>query len=201
MVWEATLERSLKPEPWVNREQRLKFITAKYVERAFIEPLIDTLHALSPDDNLLMSIKKNDIQGVLQGIAQRANVNVHDRSRNTHAVYLALAAADPARAVSISPSASPAKPTSSTAGVKTFPIAELLLQNGAEIPAELPAIPISEAAQGYLDQRNSRLLPNTDTLGPLPSVAGTKSAEQAKLQKRGSAGARFAGKVAGLSER
>lgn len=201
MVWEASLERSSKPEPWANREQRLKFITAKYVERSFVKPHVNTSHALSPDDNLLISIKKNDIQGVLQSIAQRADVNVHDRSRDTHAVYLALAAADPARATSASPVASSARPASSTTESKTFPVAELLIQNGAEIPTELPAISLSAAAQEYLDHRKSRLLPNTDTLGPLPSVAGTKSAEQAKLQKRGSAGARFAGKVAGFSER
>ncbi|KAK5082658.1 hypothetical protein LTR05_006538 [Lithohypha guttulata] len=201
MIWEATLERSAKPEPWANREQRLKFITMKYVERAFVEPHTSNLHALSPDDNLVMSIKKNDIQGVLHAIAQRANVNVHDRSRNTHAVFLALAAADPARPASTSPAASPGGPTTMQAGTKVFPVAELLIQNGAEIPTELPAIPLSLTAQSYIDQRRSRSMPVTDTLGPLPAVAGSKSVEQVKLHKRGSAGSRFAGKVAGLGER
>ena len=200
MVWEGALDRTTKIEPWANREQRLRFITSKYVERVYVAPYITSLHAGSPDDTLLIAIKKNDIQGVLQGIAQRANVNVHDRSRNTHAVFLALAAADPARP--ISPAASPgrAQQTSQT-GSKTFPIAELLIQNGADVPVELPSIPLSAAAQAYLEQRHSRLAPNTDTLGPLPSMGGSKSAETSKLQKRGSAGARFAGKVTGLTER
>lgn len=202
MIWEANLEPTAKPEPWASREQRLKFITAKYAERAFVESHVATAHFASPDDNLLMSIKKNDIQGVLQGIAQQANVNVHDRSRNTHAVFLALAAADPARPASTSPAASPGRTQqTSQSNPKTFPVAELLIQNGAEVPTELPAIPLSTAAQSYLEHRYSRTAPSTDTLGPLPSMAGNKSVEQAKLQKRGSAGARFAGKVTGLSER
>lgn len=200
MVWEAKLERSAKVEPWANRELRLRFITAKYVERAYVEPNLAVVHAGSPDDNLLVSIKKNDIQGVLQGIAQRANVNVHDKSRNTHAVFLALAAADPARSTSTSPAASPGRPQQQ-GSLKTFPVAELLIQNGAEVPLEMPAIPLSQAAQAYLEQRTHRGAHTADTLTPLPSVAGTKSAEQAKLQKRGSAGARFAGKVVGLTER
>lgn len=202
MVWEARLERQAKPEPWASREQRLKFITAKYVERAFIDPQSTMSHPSSPDDHLLICIKKNDIQGVLQGIAQRANVNVHDRSRNTHAVYLALAAADPARSISTSPAGSPGRSQTPANDVpKTFPVAELLIQNGAEVPTDLPAIPLSAAAQFYLEHRVFKMVPSGDTLGPLPSVAGSKSSEQAKLQKRGSAGARFAGKVAGLSER
>lgn len=202
MVWEARLERQAKPEPWASREQRLKFITAKYVERAFVDLQSAISHSSSPDDQLLICIKKNDIQGVLQGIAQRANVNVHDRSRNTHAVYLALAAADPARPTSTSPAASPGRSQSSVNDQpKTFPVAELLIQNGADVPTDLPAIPLSAAAQSYLEQRASRVVPPADTLGPLPSVGGSKLGEQAKLQKRGSAGARFAGKVAGLSER
>ena len=201
MVWEALLDRSLKPNPTATRDQRLKFITAKYVERAFVEPVSQYGTA---DDTLLTSIKKHDIQGVLQSIAQRANVNAHDRSRNTHAVFLALAAADPAR-----PSSSHSE-TPPPAAVKAFPMAELLVQNSAEIPVELPAIPLSAAAKLYIDQRTTRAAPayggHTDTLGPLPmmnraSPMSASSDGSNRLQKRGSAGARFAGKVAGLGER
>ncbi len=199
MVWEALMNRSLKPTPTATRDQRLKFITAKYVERAFVEPVSQYATA---DDALLTSIKKHEIQGVLQGIAQRANVNAHDRSRNTHAIFMALAAADPARPVS-----SHAE-TPSSGGVKAFPMAELLVQNGAEISVELPAIPLSSAARLYIDQRTTRAPPShsghTDTLGPLPfmSKASPMSSDNSnKLQKRGSAGARFAGKVVGLGER
>ncbi|KAL1999037.1 hypothetical protein VTN02DRAFT_5158 [Thermoascus thermophilus] len=223
MVWEATLDQSLKPTAQSTREQRLKFITAKYSERAYVQPL--SLHHsryATPDETLLASIKKNDIQGVLYGIALRANVNVTDRSRNTHAVFLALAAADPA---------SPGSTTSSGLSAKQappkpvpFPIAELLVQNGAEIPMQPPLIPLSPAAQLYVSQRAARQAatapPPTvapDTLGSLPSIRGVLASEnqaapppaaqalapldgkeREKLHKRGSAGARFAGKVASL---
>lgn len=190
MVWEAKLDRSTKPDPWSLRELRLKFITAKYVDRAYVEVQSMTSHAGTPDDNLLMSIKKNDIQGVLQGIAERANVNVHDKSRNTHAVFLALAAADPALpGLAVTTNVAINLPDITTTS-KPFPIAELLIQNGAEIPLDKAPIPLSTAAQTYIDQRTVRAAPLTDGLGPLPSMSGTnaKLSEQSRLQKRGSAG-------------
>ncbi|KIW62003.1 hypothetical protein PV05_02057 [Exophiala xenobiotica] len=199
MVWESLLDLSLKPVPTATREQRLRFITSKYVERAYVDPVSQYGTA---DDMLLTSIKKHDVKGVLQAIAQRGNVNAQDRSRNTHAVFLALAAADPARPVS-SHSATPSK------SIKAFPMAELLVQNGAEIPTEPPAIPLSSAAQLYIDQRTARATAanggHGDTLGPLPimnaRISPSASDGHARLQKRSSAGSRFAGKVTGLGER
>lgn len=224
MIWEATLDQSLKPSAGSTREQRLKFITGKYVNRAYVDPLPSPRSRFAtPDETLLASIKKNDIHGVLYGIALRANVNVPDRSRNTHAVFLALAAADPA-----SPGSTPSTLSSrSNAKAIPFPIAELLVQNGAEIPPQPPSIPLSPAAQLYLSQRTARTsafsaptpaaVPGksaaSDTLGSLPTIRGgnkdnsvpTSQApssldakEKDKLSKRGSAGARFAGKVASL---
>lgn len=228
MIWEATLDQSLKPKASSTREQRLRFITAKYVDRAYVEQLPSPRSGFATaDETLLASIKKNEIQGVLYGIALRANVNVTDRSRNTHAVFLALAAADPA-----SPGSTPTTPTTlsarSTAKAIPFPIAELLVQNGAEIPPQPPAIPLSPAAQLYISQRTSRASGlNTsvggpgsgkpsmsDGLGSLPTIRSsgkdTSSSsttqtsgsvdqkDKEKLSKRGSAGARFAGKVASL---
>ncbi|KAF9884113.1 hypothetical protein FE257_002285 [Aspergillus nanangensis] len=219
MVWEANLDQSQKPSAASTREQRLRFITAKYSERAFVQKLPSPLSRFAtPNETLLASIKKNDIQGVLYGIAVRANVNVTDRSRSTHAVFLALAAADPAAPGSTTASAR------SSASIKAipFPIAELLVQNGAEIPSQPPPIPLSPAAQLYLSQRTARVsaygAPTTsgsgkvtaDTLSSLPSIRGGSSdnstqgpssldsKEREKLHKRGSAGARFAGKVASL---
>ncbi|KAL5335250.1 hypothetical protein BJX70DRAFT_401759 [Aspergillus crustosus] len=217
MVWEATLDQSLKPIATSTREQRLRFITAKYAERTYVQPLPSPLSRfLTPDENLLASIKRNDIQGVLYGIALRANVNVADRSRSTHAVFLALAAADPASPGS-TPSSMSSRPSTSVKAIP-FPVAELLVQNGAEIPSQPPPIPLSAAAQLYLNQRTARLsnlgsptsaAAAADTLGSLPTIRGPgassdqapstlDSKEREKLHKRGSAGARFAGKVASL---
>ncbi|KAJ5766386.1 uncharacterized protein N7511_004002 [Penicillium nucicola] len=222
MIWEATLDQSLKPNATSTREQRLKFITAKYVDRCYVEGLPSPRSRFStPDEHLLASIKRNDIQGVLFGLALRANVNITDRSRNTHATFLALAAADPA-----SPGSTPVTLSArSSAKVIPFPIAELLVQNGAEIPPQPPSIPLSPAAQLYLSQRTARSsafgapIPPpgrataADTLGSLPTIRGkdsvtsssytptlaeSKEKDREKLSKRGSAGARFAGKVASL---
>jgi Arf-GAP/SH3 domain/ANK repeat/PH domain-containing protein len=224
MVWEATLDQAEKPLPQSSREQRLNFITAKYSERAYVLPLSSARsHYPTANETLLASIKKNDIQGVLYGIALRASVNVTDRSRNTHAIFLALAAADPASPRSTSPGLT----STATAPPKAipFPIAELLVQNGAEIPSQPAPIPLSPAAQLYLSQRTAVVShsyhapappsagkSSTDTLASLPAIRGTpgtdhsaahalaplESKEREKLQKRGSAGARFAGKVASL---
>lgn len=98
MIWEAKLDRFLKPSPQSTREQRLHFITAKYSDRTYVQPLAMTKlsHFGTPDETLLASIKKNEIQDVLYALALGANPDATDRMRSTPAVYLALAAADPA---------------------------------------------------------------------------------------------------------
>lgn len=224
MVWEATLDQSQKPTAASTREQRLKFITAKYSERSYVQKLPSSRSRFATaDETLLASVKKNDIQGVLYGIALRANVNIGDRSRNTHAVFLALAAADPAPPGSTPSHVSSRPSTATSVKAMPFPIAELLVQNGAEIPSHPPPIPLTAAAQLYLSQRTARVAGlgsppstlasakgTTDTLGTLPNIRGVgndtvvsgsstiDSKEKEKLHKRGSAGARFAGKVASL---
>jgi Arf-GAP/SH3 domain/ANK repeat/PH domain-containing protein len=162
MVWEARLDFSLKPGPQSSREQRLRFITAKYSDRAYIQPITASLsHYASPDETLMGSIKKNDIQNVLYALALRANPNAVDRSRGTHAVFLALAAADPASPSGPStPSVSPSARGSPPSSRKAFAIAELLLLNGAELPLSPAPIPLSHAAKQYLEgkieQKNGR---------------------------------------------
>lgn len=236
-VWEATLDPSLKPTPQSNRDQRLKFITAKYSNSAYIQPFSPTVSRYAtPEDTLIASIKKNDIQGVLYAIALRANLNATDRSRGTNAVFLALAATDPAP-----PSAYPVTPGTTKPNLgslndvepKPFPIAELLVQNGAVIPPDFPVIPLSPTAQLYLTQRTMKpsysALADTNASGATVSSTSDGSAlfsigdsaasaeksmdinrspsrkfqlgehkDRDKLQKRGSAGARLAGKVASL---
>ncbi|KAL8730452.1 MAG: hypothetical protein Q9166_004090 [cf. Caloplaca sp. 2 TL-2023] len=198
MVWEARLDQSTKPMPSAARDQRLRFITSKYVDRAYVTPIASVIsHYTSPDETLIASIKKNDVQAVLYALALRANPNAADRSRNTHSVFLALAAADPATPAGMStPGASPnsrAAPKSPK-GV-AFPIAELLVQNGAVIPATLPAFPLSSSAQLYVDQKLGH-----DTLGELPNIrnVSVEAGQQdrpdgaSKLQKRNVIGGKLA---------
>jgi Arf-GAP with SH3 domain, ANK repeat and PH domain-containing protein len=195
MVWEAKLDQSTKPSPQSSREQRLKFITAKYVERAYVEPISTTLSRYATaDETLVAAIKKSEMQQVIYALALKANPNVTDKSRGTHSVFLALAAADPA---SPSPASTPPMGSEGPVKVVAFPVAELLIQNGAEIPSSLPAFPLSRSAMLYIDQKNGRVGPNSDSVSALPQQSSPNFAERqkerdARLQKRISAGSRLA---------
>ena len=209
-VWEAKMDPSQKIGPQASREQRLKFITDKYSTRAFVNPVSSTLsHFSTPDETLLASIKKNDIQGVLYGLALRGSPNATDRSRKTHAIFLALAAADPASPHGSTPTSSTLNSTQRGASnaqskVVSFPIAELLVQNGGEIPDTLPAFPLSPAALLYIDQKKVKGFGDGepgDKLGALPVInkGGTPAEkDRERLQKRVSAGARLVGKAVGV---
>lgn len=191
MIWEAKLEPGIKPTPQATREERLKFITAKYVDKAYVEPISSTLSRFAtPDETLLAAIKTNEIQQVIYALALKANPNVTDRSRGTHSVFLALAAADPASPSQVT---SPTRPDTATKSA-AFPIAELLVQNGAEIPRSLPAFPLSRSAALYVEQKSGRGGSSTDTVGALPSLntADKQKERDARLQKRVSAGGRLA---------
>ncbi|KAL2271310.1 hypothetical protein VTJ83DRAFT_681 [Remersonia thermophila] len=211
MVFEARLDPAVKLTPQANREQRLKFITAKYVDRAYVEPISSTLSRFATaDETLLAAIKRNEIQQIIYALALRANPNVTDKSRGTHAVYLALAAADPAPPSSVS--SPPLVPPSPTVDRSVpFPVAELLIQNGAEIPDSLPQVPLSVAAQAYIEMKRGRKaaieasgsydLSGPSGLSSSNSSAGIGSGQQsdksqrereARLQKRVSAGGRLA---------
>jgi Arf-GAP/SH3 domain/ANK repeat/PH domain-containing protein len=206
-IWEARLDQTTKPGPQATRDQRLRFITDKYVERVFVQPLaMAQSHYSTPDDTLLASVKKDDIRQVLYALALKANPNAADRSRNTHAVFLALAAADPA-------SPHPSTPTPAARSPQTdaqkqhppaFPVAELLLQNGGEMPTTLPAFPLSSAAKLFFEQRVARntAASSGDTLTALPQFnkgpGSPGEKETSKLQKRGSTGTRFGGRVPGV---
>ncbi|KAI9848710.1 MAG: hypothetical protein M1837_006797 [Sclerophora amabilis] len=204
MIWEAKLDRSRKPSPNATRDQRLRFITSKYVDREYVTPMSSTLsHYSNPDETLLASIKKNDLQGVLYAIALRANINVADRSRNTHAIFLALAATDPAApAAAASGVNTPTSASGAPSKVKPFPIAELLVQNGAEIPAQMPAFQLSHNAEQYIEQKKPRakdVVGGGDTLGALPIIGKNDNSQtdrqrerDAKLQKRLSATGKLA---------
>ncbi|KAF2730415.1 centaurin-beta-2 [Polyplosphaeria fusca] len=150
MIWEARLDRAQKPTAASTREQRLSFITSKYVDRSYVAPISPTLsHYSSAQETLIASIKQNDIQNVLYALALRADPNSKDRSRNTPYLFLALAAADPAP-----PFPQSQKTTPQTAETrKAFAIAEMLLQNGAELPTSVPPFPLSSSGTLYLQQK------------------------------------------------
>ena len=193
MIWEAKLDPAHKPGAQATREQRLRFITAKYVDRTYVEPISSTLSRYAtPDETLLAAIKKNEIQQVMYALALKANPNTVDKMRGTHAVWLALAAADPA-------SPSPNPPSSTTedgSKVVPFPVAELLTQNGAQIPSTPAAFPLGRFAQQYVEQKRG---PNSKSPDSVPSLPSNESPSERlqrereiRLQKRVSAGGRLA---------
>lgn len=192
MVWEAKLDPASRPSAQATREQRLRFITTKYVERTFVEPISSTLSRYATaDETLLAAIKKNEIQQVLYALALRANPNAVDKMRGTHPIWLALAAADPA---SPSPTPSVSASDQETAKAVTFPVAELLIQNGAEIPAVLPAFPLGRFAQQYYEQKLGKSNTGSSDGLPPPSPSSEKlqREREARLHKRVSAGGRWA---------
>jgi Arf-GAP/SH3 domain/ANK repeat/PH domain-containing protein len=201
MVFEARLDPAGKLTAQANREQRLRFINAKYVERLYVEPISATLSRFgTPEDTLLAGIKRNEIQQILYALALRASPNVTDKSRGTHAVYLALAAADPAPPSPL-PTQALAPPTTTVDRVVPFPVAELLIQNGAEIPDSLPQVPLSLAAQAYIEMKRGRKAAieasgSYDSPGAATAMSGQNDKLQrerdARLQKRVSAGGRLA---------
>ncbi|KAM0450307.1 hypothetical protein ACHAO4_006729 [Trichoderma viride] len=194
MIWEAKLDHSQKLPPQATREQRLRYITAKYVDRAFVDPISPTLSRYATaDDTLLAAIKKNEIQQVLYALALKANPNTVDKMRGTHAVWLALAAADPA-----SPSSAAGQPSAeSDTKPVPFPVAELLVQNGAQIPTSLPAFPLGRYAQQYIEQKKGRAYTvGGDSVPSLPTTSSSTERllrdKEIRLQKRVSAGGRLA---------
>ncbi|KAI1409809.1 centaurin beta [Hypoxylon sp. FL1857] len=196
MVWEAKLDPSLKPGPQATREQRLKFITAKYVDRAYVEPISATLSRYpTADETLLAAIKRNEIQQVIYALALKANPNVLDKVRGTHPVFLALAAADPASPSPTTPVSGRPEPDSR---VVPFPVAEMLIQNGAEIPTTMPAFPLSRSAQMYIEQKRGRNAAIEASGSSLPGSLSPSPSERlqrdkdSRLQKRISAGGRLA---------
>ena len=192
MVWEAKLDRTQKPLPNASRDQRLAFVTAKYQHRAYVEPISASFsHYSSPEQTLLASIKKNDIQNVYYALALGANANAVDGSRATHAAFLALAAADPASPASTPKGLTPSASTTDLSQQrKAFAIAELLFQNGAELPNQQAPIPLSRSALLYVEfkraQKAGRLTNNAS-----PSSGSTNPSAQLqanRLSKRTSAG-------------
>lgn len=208
-VWEAKLDPSQRPEPRSSREARLKFITSKYVDRAYVQPLSPTLSQFaSPDESILAAVKKNDLPGALYALALHGSANTIDPSTSLHIIFLALAAADPPSATT-----SELSPSSSSPNLNpvTFPLAELLLQNGGEIPLPLPTSGLSLAAKNYLSVKTAKRTPAGPTTSTSAGVGLTadrheamptsssamasmrerQQKEKERLQKRVSTGARL----------
>ncbi|KAF3916753.1 hypothetical protein ABW20_dc0107414 [Dactylellina cionopaga] len=178
-IWEARLDPKDKPTPTASRETRLKFITAKYINHQYVASISTVLGNSSsgeevptPDEALLAAVKKDNLTGAVYALAAKGSANFID-DRGVHIVYWALAVGDPVKEkkdgetpassssmidAQLSPPANSAK---GKAVVKEpiFPMAELLLQNGAIVGAVVNSekrLPVSSAAKGYLALKSAK---------------------------------------------
>lgn len=153
-IYEATLSRydvSMKPTDKSSHEAKVRFITAKYVDRSFVD-----YPSISPNDVLLASLSTNNVAAAYGALASRADVNAIDEQTHLPAVIMSL--------LTTSPPSSPTKEAKSgewrDETSNTFPLTELLLLNGAELPAQIqgPEVQarLSVNAKSYISTKLSR---------------------------------------------
>jgi Arf-GAP/SH3 domain/ANK repeat/PH domain-containing protein len=150
----------------------------------------------------LAAVKDNDVVATLYALALHGSPNTVDPATSLHVIFLALAAGDAMATVHENELApSPSRDLSSV----TFPVAELLLQNGADIPFPLPAVGLSLAAKNYLSQKTAKRLSasvgavggpvgssgETQDSPPSLSLRERQQREKERLQKRISSGGRL----------
>jgi len=203
-IWEHTSNPAYpKPTPQSSYDVRHAYITAKYVNRAFVEP---TPPSTSANELLVRSILNNDLKGVLWALALKADPNT--RTPVLPAVVVALQQ-DDKQGTSLGKTDSGSSSSSGTHEAPKYPFAELLVLNGATPvdPRTLPseANNLSESAKRYLHVKSDRLLhhstspqpqfavPTKTTSGgsthtPSASIAGDLNRTVSKLQKRLSSG-------------
>jgi len=175
-IWEAKFDAIHRPDPRSSREQRLKFITSKYVDRAFVQPLSPTLSQYaSPDESILAAVKNNDLQGTLYALALHGSPNTVDPATGLHVIFLALQAADP------TPTVPDNELVTSSTGLSsvTFPLAELLVQNGGEITSSIPSSGLSLAAKHYLSQKTAKRASAPPEATPSGAAAPSKASSKA----------------------
>lgn len=118
-------KKFFKPSSNDSREVKQKFIIAKYVDRAFVDfSLVDDDRTAT--DLLFEAVKSNNVPLAMQAVALRADVNAARRFEvaNDHGLKMPLLLA----LLHIDPSLMTVEN-----GRTLFPMAELLLQNGAHV--------------------------------------------------------------------
>ena len=198
-VWEGKLDPCERPDHRASRETRLRFITTKYVNRTYVIPLSSTSLFASPDEALLDAVNKSDVKEALYALALHASPNTIDRSTQLHVVHLALKATGPAPVTSPNSNMelSPSSSGSGQPSVPTFPLAELLLQNGGELPGSTSSLQLSHWAKQYIAQKTAKQMGTLAVAGGNLGTTNLSKDEVAdrereiRLQKRISSGGRI----------
>ena len=167
-VWECVPNASYpKPTAQSSYEARHAYITAKYVNKLFLEPLPSSTTA---NELLVRSIKSGNLKKVLWALASKADPNT--RTPILPALIVALLQDDKmANTLSKMDSGSS---SGSIQQASKFPFAELLLLNGA-MPVDPRTLPVegsalSDAAKGYLQHKLDRILQNSQSPPPQHSI-------------------------------
>lgn len=124
-VMNSIWEARLSHKPVITEKNRLAFVSGKYVEKQYIR------EGEKPNSELRQAVVDNDVAKVAAALAARANVNV--KSDDDEPILVTSLRAAPA-------------------GSRTFPIAEVLIVNGAQLPERMPQ-GLSSAAQSFLSIR------------------------------------------------
>lgn len=170
-IYEATLSRyetSMKPSEKSQHEAKMRYITAKYVDRSFVD-----YPSISPNDVLLGSLSSNNVAAAYGALASRADVNMVDERTSLPAVILSL--------LTTSPPSSPTKEAKSgewkDEAYNTFPLTELLLQNGAELSARITDLDVqarlSPNAKHYVNSKLNRGLTSPSMNGNYGSLSNS----------------------------
>ena len=160
-VWERVPNQSLpKPTAQSSYEARHAYITAKYVNKTFVEPIPSSTTA---NELLIRSITQGDLKGVLWALACKADPNT--RAPILPALIVALLQDD--KMANVLSKTDSASSNGSIQQVSKFPFAELLLLNGA-MPVDPKTLPVeasalSDAAKHYLQDKLDRLLHNSQS--------------------------------------
>ncbi|PRT56987.1 Protein csx2 [Wickerhamiella sorbophila] len=124
-VMNSIWEARLSHKPVITDKNRLAFISGKYVEKLYIRDIE------KPNTELRQAVVDNDVAKVAAALAARANANV--KSDDDEPILVTSLRTAPA-------------------GTHSFPIAEILIVNGAQLPQQMPQ-GLSSAAQSFLSIR------------------------------------------------
>lgn len=170
------------------------------MNRTYVIPLSSSSLFASSDEALLDAVNKSDVKGALYALALHASPNTIDRSTQLHVVHLALKATDQASVTSPNTNTelSPSSSGSGQPGAPTFPLAELLLQNGGELPGSASALQLSHWAKQYIAQKTAKQMGTLAVAGGNLGATNLLSKDEVadrereiRLQKRISSGGRI----------
>lgn len=129
-VMNGIWEARLPQKQPISEKNRLTFVTGKYVEKLYVR------EAEKPNAELRQAVVEQNVPRVAAALAARANANV--TSDDDEPILITSLRSAPA-------------------GSRSFPIAEILILNGAQVPPKMPQ-GLSSAAQSFLNLRSKTRL-------------------------------------------